>query len=137
MTNRIRGEREVTLGQGKYVVALTMGACAALEAEFGVENFEAVFPQLADMILEKDENGKPRTREFKPRARAIQRFWTAVLTANGHDASEIANQVVNLYAAAGAAFDLLNTTREAWFAGDAPATGNEGPLADAPAGGTG
>jgi hypothetical protein len=115
-----------------------MTACAALEAEFGVENFEEVFPLLGEVTRKDgeaaDENGK---FDFKPKHAALRRFWATVLKANGHDAAKFESELVNPFTAAGAAFDLLNATREAWFAGDAAASGDGAPLAGARAGGTG
>lgn len=133
MINEVRGERAVTLGSKTYVVALTLGAQAALEKAFGVENFEEAFTKIGR--AEKVEGDSDKARFF-PNASALLKLWTTIIEANGGDAGALAREAVNPYDAATQAFDLLRSTRETWFGADAPA-GENAPLADAPAGATG
>lgn len=133
MVNEVRGEREVTLGSKSYVVALTLGAQAALESGFGVENFEEAFSKIGRLEPVENESDKAR---FFPNAANLLKLWTAILEANGCDASALASESVNPYDAATQAYELLRTTRETWFGADTPA-GASSPLAAAPAGATG
>jgi hypothetical protein len=134
MANHIRGELEVMLGSTAYTVALTMKACAMLEAEFGVENFEDVFTQLGAVCANNGDEADKTT--FKPQHANLSRFWSTVLKANGLDGAAFEREVINPFIAAGQAFELLTLTRNVWFAGDAPSEGGV-PLGGARVGGTG
>lgn len=133
MVNEVRGERNVTLGSKSYVVALTLGAQAALESAFGVENFEEAFSKIGRLEPVEGETDKAR---FFPNAANLSKLWTAILEANGCDASSLSRESVNPYDAATQAYELLRTTRETWFGAEAQ-TGSSAPLAGAPAGATG
>lgn len=133
MVNEVRGERQVTLGSKSYVVALTLGAQAALESAFAVEGFEQAFSTIGRTESIEGETDKVI---FLPNAANLLKLWTAILEANGCDASALAREPVNPYDAAMQAYELLRTTRETWFGADAPA-GATSPLAAAPAGATG
>jgi hypothetical protein len=133
MINEVRGERSITLGSKAYVVALTLGAQAALESAFGVENFEEAFSKIGRTEQVEGDANKVR---FFPSASNLLKLWQTIIEANGEDASALAREAINPYEAATQAFDLLRTTRETWFGADTPA-GTSAPLAVAPAGATG
>lgn len=115
MVNEVRGERVVTLGSKSYVVALTLGAQAALESAFGVENFEEAFSKIGRLEPVEGETDKAR---FFPNAANLLKLWTTILEANGRDASALSREAVNPYRAANEALELLQVTRETWFGAD-------------------
>lgn len=72
MPNRARGEVAIKVGDASYTIALTLGALAAIEAEFSAEYAEDVF---ADVLSAEKVN---HTK--------LLRLLGAVFEANGHDA---------------------------------------------------
>jgi hypothetical protein len=68
MTNSVRGEVDIRLGEATYTVALTLGTFAAIEEAFGVASFEEAFTS----ILGSGSGS----------ARALQTFLKALLKGN-------------------------------------------------------
>lgn len=69
MANRARGEAGIEIGGKTFVLALNLGALAAIEAEFNADSYEEVF---ADVLSsEKVSAGK------------MKRLLTAIFDGNG------------------------------------------------------
>jgi hypothetical protein len=71
MVNAVRGEVAIVLGDKEYVAALNFGATAAVEAAFGLDNFEQAvrFPGGISAVW-------------------LRKFITVVLGANGVDVND-------------------------------------------------
>ncbi len=130
MANEIRGEQAVTFAGKTVTVALTMTALAELETRFGVD-----FDQVGQYLFRRETSAEGLAYPL-PKARALQSFWRAVLSANGHDPALVDRPGVSPYGLLRDALRLIRFTQDDWFRSEKePAA--ERPLAERPAGAIG
>lgn len=139
MTNEVRGERTITLGgaNGPFSVALTFGAMAALEAAFGVDNFEETKKTLFRIEKVAGAEGEADKERWYVNARNVLRFWEAVFEGNGLDRSIVAKSAGNPYDAATEAIALINSVYSTGLDGDRKDGSTSSPLAAGDAGASG
>lgn len=124
MTNAVRGEVDIQIGDETHTVALTLGAFAAIEEAFGVQSFEEAFSS----ILGKGSGS----------ALGMMLFLKALLKGNGIKVTEqIEKDILFLTLP-----DTMNMVQRVFDASGLmqkkeAITPNEPPLADATGGNSG